>query len=491
MAVQSKERGEPRNPTDAVFSRTPPHSLEAEEALLACCLLDGGVETLTLCHEKKLRAEAFYKQAHQIIFEHMLALQSEGSPIDLIILGDRMSSRLLNSQPGYQDHPDGRRTILDFIGGYPFLSSLTDRIPTALHAPHWLDIVVEKWTLRRLINAATHIVHRAYDNQDDIDHFIDHVEKQVFEISQERVSESARPISEAIELTMQQISRMMSGEKMEGVLSGFKDLDTMTFGLHPGEMIVLAARPSMGKTSLAMNIAEQVALPKEGKAAGVLVYSLEMGADQLAMRLICRRAKVNMHRLRERMINRSDTEELARAGQAIKKSRLWVDDSSNLSILELRAKARRLQSQVQRDGGIGLIVVDYLQLISGTDHRVPREQQISEISRGLKSLAKELRVPVIVLSQLNRDSEKENRQPRLSDLRESGSIEQDADVVLLLAKDRDSEDKSSVPSGIRKVELIIAKQRSGPVGSVPLTFIPDYTSFENYTPEPSHTAHQL
>lgn len=466
-----------------LIGRTAPHSLDAEEALLACCVIDAP-ETLSLCHEKNLKAEAFFKPAHQVLYQVVNDMHSSGDGVDLITLSNKLSGRSLGSLRGFEKHPEGSKTLFDYIGGFSVLNRITSRIESTIHARDWLNIVMEKWILRRLIASATSVVENCYTNQDELETFIDKVEQEIFKISQDRVSDSTVTLAKSVEDATTLISRMISGESGQGVPTGYIDLDRMTFGLHKGDMVVLAARPSMGKTSLAMNIAEQVALPKKGEGVPVMVFSLEMGADQLAMRMLCRRARVNMKRVREGMLGKDDMRQLATAAGEMKKGKVWIDDSGHITILELRAKARRLQSRIQRDKPLGLIVIDYLQLISGSDSRVQREQQIAEISRGIKSLAKELAVPVIVLSQLNREAEKENRQPRLSDLRESGSIEQDADVVLLLAKDRESEDKASVPSGTRKVNLIIAKQRNGPVGSIDLTFVPDYTSFENFTESP-------
>ncbi|MBN2069620.1 MAG: replicative DNA helicase [Opitutales bacterium] len=465
----------------APLERVPPHSIDAEEGLLASCIL-GGQDILGSCEEAKLTYEAFYKPAHQIIYQVLRDFVKKGQPIDEILLIDELNSRKLSSLGWKRVDPAHDRSLMEEIGGFENIQRITERIETTVHAPYWLELVREKWLLRKLIQTTSGIVRKCYEQQDSLDEFIDAVEKQVFELSQDRVSDSAVPISKAVDVATMQIQKLMSGEVEQGVMTGYTDLDKMTYGLHGTEMIVLAARPSMGKTSFAMNLAEHAALPKKGPGTGVLVFSLEMGADQLAMRLLCRRARVNMKKVRDRMLNKEELRALSQAGSELKQAELWIDDSSQINILELRAKARRIQA---KNNSLGLIVIDYLQLIAGTDSRVPREQQIAEISRGIKGLAKELNVPVIVLSQLNRASEKEQRQPRLSDLRESGSIEQDADVVFLLAKDRESSDNASVPSGIRKIELIIAKQRNGPVGSVPLTFVPDYTSFENYTEAPN------
>ena len=472
-----------RDGADSIVARATPHNIDAEEALLACCIIDPA-ETLSLCHEKGLRAEAFYRPAHQILFSVIEAMHEKSVDVDQIALADHLSGRVVGTLPGMEKDPDSGKNLFEYIGGHPALNRITSRIESTVHAPLWLDIVFEKWVLRRLIRAATNVVEGCYRNEGELDTFIDGVEQEIFKISQDRVHEGAEHISDSVDEATQLINRIMSGESSAGVLTGYKDLDKMTFGLHKGEMIVLAARPSMGKTSLAMNIAEYAAMPKHGDPAQVLVFSLEMGADQLAMRMLCRRAKANMRRVRDGSLSKDDQRSIIATAGELKKAPLWIDDVSHVTIMELRAKARRIQSRLmmEKGRGLGLIVIDYLQLISGMgDSRTPREQQIAEISRGLKGLAKELQLPVLVLSQLNREAEKENRQPRLSDLRESGSIEQDADVVLLLAKASESDDKSSVPSGIRKVALIIAKQRNGPVGSVDLTFIPEYTSFENYT----------
>jgi replicative DNA helicase len=277
---------------------------------------------------------------------------------------------------------------------------------------------------------------------------------------------------------MKVITKMMMKQgELTGVTSGFKDLDALTFGFQRQEMIVLAARPSMGKTSLALNFAEAAALPKRGEAAPTLIFSLEMSAAQLALRMLCARARVNMKLLRDGLLSKNGTEQsaLLKAADEFTKSPLFIDDSSHLSITQLRAKARRIHARKK----LGLIVVDYLQLLAPTDSRMPREQQVAEASRGLKALAKELDVPVLVLSQLNRSSEKENRTPKLADLRESGSIEQDADVVLMLARPKDAEEKFQVAAD--SAELIVAKQRNGPVGELKLTFLRDITRFENFT----------
>jgi replicative DNA helicase len=468
--------------------REPPHSLEAEEGLLAACMLDGGQETMTLCLEARLKHDAFSKLAHQVLFQVLSDLYAKGTAIDETVVIDRLRSLTVESMQWLAARSKRTRNppmdspLLEVVGGTSALLAITDRIETTAHAQFWLEIVREKWMLRRLIASAQNIVERAYTNQDKLEHFIDSVEQEIFAINEDRITDSAQEFEKAVDDAMALVGRILQGDTQEGILTGYIDIDKMTFGMHPGAMIVLAARPSMGKTSLGMNIAENVCLPGKGKkGANTLVFSLEMPADQLAMRMICGRAKVNMGRVRDRMISKDQMRELSRAAQELKSAPLWVDDSSGINILELRAKARRIHQRNPLD----FVMVDYLQLISGTDNRVAREQQIAEISRGIKAMAKELNIPVLVLSQLNRDSEKEKRLPRISDLRESGSIEQDADVVFLLAPNPKSEDNPTVPQASRERLLVIAKQRNGPTGEVPLTFIPDFTRFENYSRSPT------
>jgi len=467
--------------------RQMPHNSDAEEGLLAACLLDGGGETLTLCLEARLRPESFYKRSHQIIYQVLIDLYSKGSAIDEMLLVDRLNTQQVSSIRWLADQAKRSRKIdletplMDLVGGPGVVLGILNRIETTAHASYWLELVREKWLLRRLISASQNIVERAYTNQDKLEYFIDSVEQEIFSINEDRITDTAAGLSEAVDDAMALVNRIMQGETEEGVLSGYTDLDKMTFGMHPGQMIVLAARPSMGKTSLGMNIVENVVVRKKGKPVPTLVFSLEMPSDQLAMRMICGRSRVNMNRVRDRMVGREQMQDLSRAAKELKAAPVWIDDSSSLNILELRAKARRIHQK----SPLGFVMIDYLQLLSGTDNRVAREQQIAEISRGIKALAKELNVPVLVLSQLNRDSEKEKRLPRISDLRESGSIEQDADVVLLLAPNPRSEDNPTVPQASRERLLIIAKQRNGPTGDIPLTFIPDFTRFENHTPTPN------
>jgi replicative DNA helicase len=372
------------------------------------------------------------------------------------------------------------RRQLDAVGGFAYLMQVTGKIPTTAHAGYFIEKVREKHLLRELIKAATGAVEQAYQFTGGLEEFVDKIEQDLFKVTQDRVSDSAQEIKEAVKDANTVIAKLlMKKGELTGITSGFKDLDAMTFGFQRQEMIVIAARPSMGKTSFALNIAEAAALPKAGReAAPVLIFSLEMSASQLALRMLCARSRVNMKLLRDGLVSRDGHEinALGQAAEEFKKAPILVDDSSNLTIMEMRAKARRIYARRK----LGMIIVDYLQLCSGSDPRAPREQQVAEVSRGLKAMAKELDVPVLVLSQLNRSSEKENRTPRLSDLRESGSIEQDADVVLMLSRPKDADEKFQTAAGA--ADLIVAKQRNGPVGDLKLTFLQEITRFENFTP---------
>ena len=440
-----------------------PHSVEAEEYLLSCCLIDGA-DVMARCLEARISPESFFTASHGIVFERLLDLYNRQVPIDVAVLGEELKAA----------------KQLDAIGGYAFLTRVSGSIPTTAQAGYFIDRVREQHLLREIIRSATGAVEDCFNFSGGIDEFVDQIEARIFAVTQSRVSEGAKHMRVPTTEAMNVIHKMMMKKgEMTGVPSGFTDLDHLTFGFQRQEMIVLAARPSMGKTSFALNIAEAATIPKRGQPFPTLIFSLEMSGSQLALRMLCSRARVNMVRLRNEVLSKDGDEQqkLLAAADEFSKAPLFIDDSSNMSIMQLRAKARRVHARAK----LGMIIVDYLQLLSPTDSRVPREQQVAEASRGLKALAKELDVPVVVLSQLNRSSEKENRVPRLADLRESGSIEQDADVVLMLARPKDAPDEKFQVAA-ESMELIVAKQRNGPVGEQKLTFLKDFTRFENYTP---------
>lgn len=461
----------PKNVSDA--SREPPYSAGYEQAVLAACLLEGGQECVSGCLELKLSPHSFYLPAHQEIFKACLDLFKAGKPVNVLTVGDRL-------------RVDG---VLERIGGEVYLNTVTDRIESPAGLAYYAQAVKNLEITRNLVHFFLKGLEEAYRGVNDIDQFLGNVEGRVLEINRDRTMDSALPFQVPLSQASTAIQNLLTkpGE-ISGVPSGFHDLDVLTNGFHGSEMIVLAARPSMGKTALALNIAEAAILNKN--PVPTLFFSLEMSAEQLAMRMICSHGRVNMTKLRAGYLrDRGTQERLAKQEDVFKKVPFWIDESSNLTILEMRSKARRLHAQQ----ALGLVIIDYLQLLSGTDPKLPREQQIAEISRGVKGMAKELNVPVIVLSQLNRESEKEHRQPRLSDLRESGSIEQDADLVLLLSKSfeslKSSEENADAPEDVTLDavvrDLIIGKQRNGPIGTVKLTYLKPYTRFENFTAERS------
>jgi len=451
--------------TDArpTIDRLPPHSLESEQGVLGCVLLSPN-ECLGECLEKlKDGKEVFYDLRHQTIFEALVAMFDAREAIDVITLQQRLKDKQL----------------LEQVGGIAYLSQLQDAVPSAANLSYYLDIVREKFLLRKMIATCTDVVGRVYDYEGEVDALLDEVERDVLRISESRVQGATVTTKELVGKAIGTIESYF-GRKgtLNGLATGFLDLDRMTDGLHESEMIVIAARPSMGKTSIAMNIVEHVVLEQKLPAA---VFSLEMSAEALVLRMMCSLARVNLRSIREGFMSEADFPKLTGAAGRLANAPLFIDDSAGLSILQLRARARRLAQQ----HGVKLFVVDYLQLLHSTARRAQenRQQEISDISSGIKALAKELKVPVLVLSQLNRELERDkSRKPRLSDLRESGAIEQDADVVGLLYKPNAGEDDDNVtaeePDGL-PVNLLIAKQRNGPTGDVSLTFLKPYTRFES------------
>lgn len=407
--------------------------------------------------------ESYYDLRHQVIFSELRGMYDNRIPIDIITLQQRLKDKQL----------------LDQVGGIAYLAQLQDAVPSAANLSYYLDIVREKFLLRKMIQTCTEVVGRVYDYEGEVDALLDEVERDVLRISESRVQGGALTTKDLVNKAIGTIENFFSRKgTLTGLGTGFADLDRMTDGLHGSEMIVVAARPSMGKTSLAMNIAEHVVL--EDKLP-VAVFSLEMSAEALVLRMMCSIARVNLRSIREGFMSEADFPKLTSAAGKLANAPLFIDDSAGLSILQLRARARRLHQQ----HGIKLFVVDYLQLLHSTGRRAQenRQQEISDISSGIKALAKELKVPVLVLSQLNRELERDkNRKPRLSDLRESGAIEQDADLVGLLYKPNANDDDEAAfgeeAEGM-PVNLLIAKQRNGPTGDINLTFLRPYTRFES------------
>jgi replicative DNA helicase len=459
-AARSGEKVVPISPTGSAqdVHRTPPHSVEAEQGVLGSMLISPR-ETIAECVEK-ISEEYFYVPAHRTIYDVLVDLWNTRQGIDLITFTQVMRDR----------------NLLDSVGGAAFVTNLFTFVPTAANVQYYLEIVRDKYILRQIISAATESVRRAYEEQDEVDSLLDEVEQKIFDVGEDRFKGQMLSMKDHAMQAIETIEKLYERKgSITGISTGFVEFDRMTSGLHPSEMIVIAARPSMGKTALAMNIAEYVAINEQ---LPVGVFSLEMSSQQLVQRMLCSRARVNLQRVRDGFLGERDFPSLTAAASKLAESKIFIDDSASLSILELRAKARRLKAQQD----VSLIIVDYLQLLRSTTRRAQdnRQLEISEISAGLKALAKDLKIPLIVVAQLNRQPEQRTGgKPRLSDLRESGSIEQDADLVgLLVRPELYEEDEEARVEKAGEAELIIAKQRNGPVGEIPLTFLKEYTRFE-------------
>src|SRR5438552_2577013 len=439
---------------DESLRRVPPQSLEAEEAVLGGILLDNAaLDRVT----ELVQADDFYREAHRKVFRAMLDLSARNEPADLITLAEVLKAR----------------SELADVGGSAYLAELAERVPTAAHVAQYAKIVRDKSILRGLIGAATEIAMHGYEGAGDVAELLDRAEQLIFGISDRKVKPEFVRISDLLVESLKTIERLYEQKQaVTGVPSGFHDLDNLTAGFQPSDLVIVAGRPSMGKTALCLNIAEHAALRAD---VGVAIFSLEMSKEQLALRMLCSESRVDLKRVRTGHLSDREFPKLAMAAGRLGDAPIFIDDTPALSILELRAKARRLKRDPATK--LGLIIVDYLQLMRSTEGKDNREQEISEISRSLKALAKELNVPVIALSQLNRQVESRNPpKPRLADLRESGAIEQDADVIVFLYRD-DYYNEDSDKKGV--AEVIVAKQRNGPTGTVELTFLREFTRFEN------------
>jgi replicative DNA helicase len=461
--LHGSRRRQPAMADPSRVDRLPPHSIEAEQGVLGCVLLSPNECLGEYIQKFKDVIGAFYDLRHQCIMESLIEMYDTKEPIDLITLQQRLKNK----------------NQLESVGGLAYLSSLVDAVPSAANLNYYLEIVREKYLLRRTIQACSGVVGRVYDYEGDVDALLDEVERDILHISEAREESESQKIKDLVHKAINTIEDFHQRQGMlTGISTGFVDLDKLTSGLHGGEMIVIAARPSMGKTSLAMNIAEHAVLEQR---LAVGVFSLEMTAESLVLRMLCSRARVNLRDIRDGFLAERDFPKLTGAAGKLANAPLFIDDSASLSILQLRARARRMAQQ----HGIKLFIIDYLQLLHSTSARrvENRQQEIADISNGIKALAKELEVPVIVLSQLNRELEKDkSRKPRLSDLRESGAIEQDADLVALLYKPSSGDEEEATSreeADAVAVNLLIAKQRNGPTGEVPLTFLKGYTRFES------------
>jgi replicative DNA helicase len=439
-------------PSEEAALKVPPQNIEAEQSVLGGILLEP--EALSRILEV-LQEDDFYREGHRKIFSAMVALYQKGTPVDLITLTESLLTR----------------QNLEAIGGASYLTSLTDAIPSAVNIEVYARIVREKAILRRLINLTTEIATKSYQFSGEVEDILDQAEKSIFEITASKITPHIYPLSEVIKDSFHTIEALYERkERISGVPTGFTKLDQMTSGFQPSDLIIIAGRPSMGKTAFALDIARNAATLAEIPS---VIFSLEMSRQQLAIRMLCSEARVDSYKLRSGFIGERDWPRLTNAAGLLSEAPIYIDDSPALSVLQMRAKARRLKSEK----GLGLAVVDYLQLMSGRGGSDRREQEISEISRSLKALAKELNIPVVALSQLNRKVEdRTDRRPFMADLRESGAIEQDADVILFIYRD-EMYDENSKQKGT--AEVIIGKQRNGPIGKITLAFIDQYTRFEN------------
>jgi replicative DNA helicase len=436
---------------DPFFEKGLPSNVEAERSILGAILLDNAV-----CNQaiELLRREDFFLESHRRIFDKMITLTERLMPIDLITLSDELR----------------RAGEFEQIGGATYIASLIDGVPRTDTIEPYAKLVKQKSMLRKLISASQQIVSLAFEEEDDADVIIDKAEHMIFEIAEDRVRQGFQYIGDVAHRRLEQIEQMAGRPEMiTGVPTGFTDFDRMTSGLQRQELVVIAARPSMGKTALALNVAQYAA--KNANVVGI--FSLEMSAEQLVSRLLCSEARVDAHRLRTGYLNREEWARLADALRRLCETKVFIDDSAAVSVMEMRAKCRRLKAE----HGLDMLIIDYLQLMAGRGRIESRQQEVSQISRDLKGLAKELDIPVVALSQLSRAPEQRSEhKPQLSDLRESGAIEQDSDVVCFIFRE---EVYNPTDENQGTAELIIGKQRNGPTGVVQLAFLKEFTRFEN------------
>lgn len=434
--------------------RVPPHNIEAEQSVLGAMLLDK--DAITNVNEV-LRGDEFYKESHRLLFDAILELYNRDEPVDMITLIDLLRSR---------EH-------LEAVGGISYISDIVTSVPATSNVKHYAKIVEEKYVLRKLILSSNEIMDMCYSQKEKIEDVIGSAEKYIFDISQKNIHQDFEHVSNIITRSFDELERLYKNKgEITGIGSGFRDLDKKTSGFQAGDLVLIAARPSMGKTSFVANIALEAAL-RGGNS--VVLFSLEMSKEQIAYRMICAEANVDMLRLRTGDLEDEDWIKLAKAAGPMANSKMFIDDTPGISVSEMRSKCRRLKTQ--KDKGVDLIIIDYLQLMSGGGKSESRQQEVSEISRNLKALAKEMGAPVLALSQLSRAAEQRaDHRPILSDLRESGAIEQDADIVMFLYRDeyynKDTDKKNMA-------EVILAKQRNGPTGTVDLAWLGQYTKFGN------------
>lgn len=440
----------------ADLSKVPPQNLEAESSILGGILLENDAISNVL---ELVIPDDLYRESHRKILRAMIELWDRNEPVDLITLSDTLKAR----------------GELEAVGGSVYLATLASQVPTAANIGYYARIVREKAILRRLIHTSTEIATRGLEGRGDVDAFLDDAERMIFDISEKRIRSSFVMVGDVVKDSIKKVEQLYERKEMiTGVSSGFRDLDRLTAGLQPSDLIIVAGRPSMGKTAFALNIAANAAF----SGVGVAVFSLEMATEQLVLRMLCSEARVDHSRIRTGYLRESEFPSLVMAAGRLGDTPIYIDDTAAISVLELRAKARRLVRDTSKK--IGLVIIDYLQLMRGMGTAPNREQEISEISRSLKALAKELNVPVIAISQLNRRVEdRGDKRPMMSDLRESGAIEQDADVIMFIYREEVYSRDNEEIRGLAEVD--VAKQRNGPVDKVQLTFVKEYTRFEDYS----------
>jgi len=443
---------------DPWLQKVPPRNLEAEQSILSAILIENKrlLEVLEIISEQD-----FYREKHRKIFAAMVELFEQNEPADLVTLTNFLKEK-------------GQ---LESVGGASYLAELVDTVPMAVSAAHYAKIVQEKATLRRLIERAASITTRCFEDRGDVEDILDFAERCIFDISENKIKPSFYSLADILTDTYKAVEDAYENKVLvTGVPTGYRGLDEKTSGLQPSDLIVIAGRPSMGKTALALNIARNASL-ETGKPAAI--FSLEMSKEQLSLRMLSAEARIDSSRMRAGFLSETDLARISRAAGALYDIPIYIDDSPSISALEIRAKARRMK--MEKD--LGLVILDYLQLMKGRASAERRELEISEISRSLKALAKELNLPVVAISQLNRKVEdRSNKRPVLSDLRESGAIEQDADVIVFIYRDEVYHREEDNPNrGI--AELILAKQRNGPIGTVKLAFLEKYTRFEDLAAE--------
>jgi replicative DNA helicase len=437
---------------ELIFDRVPPHHIEAEQAVLGSILLDNNA---LIAVSEFLQPEDFYRKNHQIIYRAAIEIYERNEPVDLVTLATYLQDKKL----------------VEPAGGLIYLTELANGVPSSDNAEHYGRRIEEKAILRRLINAANTILKKGYEGDEDIAELLDIAESKIFEVSQRKMGKAFTEIKDVLLDTFNRIESLHNSRgDVTGLPSGYHELDRMTSGFQKSDLIIIAARPSVGKTAFALNIAQNIGVHAKKPVA---IFSLEMSKDQLVQRMLCAEANIDANRLRTGKLQEEDWPKLTMAMGRLADAPIFIDDSANVTVLEMRAKLRRLQSE----HGLGIVIIDYLQLLNSHRRNDNRQQEISEISRSLKALARELDVPVIALSQLSRAVEsRQDKRPMMSDIRESGSIEQDADIVGFLYRD-DYYNKDSDKQNI--IEIIIAKQRNGPVGSAELVFLKQFNKFVN------------